>query len=320
MGGEWKQTSCNFCGIHCGLDVLVEDNHIIDVRPGKCTNIQKEPYCCRKGRSSKYHQDNPNRLNYPLKKVNGEFVRISWDQAYKEIGEKLRKILDEHGPRSVAFCNAGIGSDQSGIPMSTFTLKSMGGQYAYNPAGIEFGAPWWSHGRIIGHQGMAFEFGMDLDEPLDVFVLWGANTYVTHNWNQARRAIRNLSEDPDRMVICVDPRMSETARMADMHIMPKPGSDALLIRGIIALILDKGWQDQAFLDKYCSGWDKARNWYIGVDYKKIFDYVGVPIEQMEEFAHILCTREWTAHEDLGMICGRHSTLNCYLLTELVPRG
>lgn len=295
--------------------MLVEDNKVVDMRPSKYGHGPYGiPYCCRKGRSTRYFQDHPGRLNYPLKKVNGEFVRISWEQAYREIGEKLRSIVDRYGPKSFAICDMGLAGDQSEAAIIQASLAAMGGQYMYSPIGIEFAGVWWSHGRILGHQGMVCEAD---EENIDIMIFWGSNSYLTHQIVDARSVIRERSERPDQMVIVVDPRLSETARMADMHIHPRPGYDAIMIRGMISLILEKGWQDQDFLDKYCTGWDEARAWYDGFDYKAAFDLCGVPLQQMEEFCHLLSHNTWGVHQDLGLFCERNSTLNSYFLFQLM---
>lgn len=317
MAAEWKKSGCNICGIRCGLEILVEDNHILDVRPNVDGHGEDFPeiYCCRKGRSTRYFQENPNRLNYPLKKVNGEFVRISWDQAIQEIGQKLRKILDEHGPKSFAMATMGLAADQSEAGILISLLNAIGGQYAYSPIGIEFAGNWWSHGRVLGHQGMVTE----ADEAnIDIMIFWGSNAYVSHQILDARTVIRKRSEHPNQKVIVVDPRMSETARMSDLHIHPKPGLDAIMIRAMVSLILDKGWQDQDYLDKYTVGFPEARKkWFDGFDYRAAFELCDVPYEQMEDFCHLLSHNTWGVHQDLGLFCGRHSTLNSYMLYQLM---
>lgn len=95
------------------------------------------------------------------------------------------------------------------------------------------------------------------------------------------------------------------------------GLDAIMIRGLIALILDKGWEDKEYLEKYTTGWEKAVNWYRDFNYREAFDLAGVPLKQMEEFCHILTTTTWGVHQDLGLFFGRHSTLDSYLLYELM---
>ena len=83
--------------------------------------------------------------------------------------------------------------------------------------------------------------------------------------------------------------------MADLHIMPKPGSDALLLRALISIILEKGWHDQEFLDKYTVGWDKAKAWFENFDIDKALEVCGVPRDQAEQFAEILSTKKWGVH-------------------------
>jgi anaerobic selenocysteine-containing dehydrogenase len=133
---------------------------------------------------------------------------------------------------------------------------------------------------------------------------------------RARETIREFSEDPDRMVILVDPRLSETARMSDMHVALRPGTDALLVRAMIALILKEGWQDQAYIDKYVADFDQVKHWYENVDIEGSCRVAGVPYEQVRELCRILTTRKWGMHQDLGIFMGRHNTLSSFLLLAL----
>jgi anaerobic selenocysteine-containing dehydrogenase len=92
---EWKKTTCVMCAVCCGLEVKIEDNRIVKVRPDKNGPIS-EGYVCRKGMNIAYHQHNADRLLYPMKRAGDKFERISWDQAIGEIAEKLKKILYFH--------------------------------------------------------------------------------------------------------------------------------------------------------------------------------------------------------------------------------
>ncbi|MBQ3369809.1 MAG: molybdopterin-dependent oxidoreductase [Mogibacterium sp.] len=313
--GEWKSTGCNFCAMACNMQVYVEDDHILDVRPDPNPTRTEIPYCCRKGRSIKYFQENPERLNYPLKKVGDHYERISWEQAYREIGEKARAILDKYGPRVFAFVGGALANDQSDYAMASFIWEAIGSQYIYTPAGLEFMGHWWSNGRQTGNQGYFWE---EEYEGSDVFVLWGANSYVSHNliYGKGRFFFKEWAERPDKKVVVIDPRLSESARMADMHIQPRPGTDAVLARGLIALMLDLGIEDKEYLRKWCSDWDKARKWYEGFDYRKAFEFCEVPYEQMEEFAKMMKGKTVTIHQDLGIFCNRHNTISSFLINTV----
>ncbi|MCR5812675.1 MAG: molybdopterin-dependent oxidoreductase [Lachnospiraceae bacterium] len=311
---EWKQTSCYNCGVCCGLEVQIKDNRIVNVRPDKASMRSLGGYCCRKGRAMKYFQHNKNRLDYPMKRVGDEFIRISWEQALSEIGEKVKEIRAKYSPKAFGFYGVGLAVDQ--VPMFPLhDLKDfLGSQWAFNPLSVEFVSPWWANGKMIGKQfpppeGEAFES--------EVFICWGANTYVSHNVGNARFAIRDAAENPNRMFIAVDPCLTETSRMAQMHIMPKNGTDALLLRAIIAIILANGWEDKEYIAKYTSGWEKGRKWFEDFDIDAALRVCRVPKKQIMEFVRILCTKKWGVHADLGLFFGRHASLSVYLLNVLM---
>ncbi|MGL4369947.1 MAG: molybdopterin-dependent oxidoreductase, partial [Spirochaetota bacterium] len=313
--GQWHKTQCNMCAVSCAMEMEVEDNRIVNVRPDPDSPRTPHSYCCRKGRSSKYFSDHNERLDYPLKKVGDHFERISWEQAYKEIAEKTKAILDTHGPRSFAYCGGALGCAQGDLAfVNTSVLPMIGSQYVYNPVGLEFMGNWWSHGRIIGDQTLFCEPD---EKNLDVIILWGSNTYVAHNVGESRFLIRHLSEDPDKTVVVVDPRLSETARMADLHIPVRVGSDSLFLRGMLSLILDEGWQDQNYLDTYARDFNQVKPWLKGFEYKEAFRVCGVSYESAKEFCRLLCTKTWGVHQDLGLFCGRNNTMNSYLMVLLM---
>lgn len=310
--GEWKKTQCAMCVLSCGLEMEVENDKIVNVRPDK-ESVRSHGYCCRKGRTAKYYQDNPDRIDYPLKKVGDHFEKITWDQAIKEISQKANRIIKEHGARSVACIGGALTSAQAELVYARSLMSAIGSQYFYNAIGIEFMGSWWSHGKIFGNQMYFLEPD---DDNCEVLMFWGSNSYVLGQILNAREKIRSASQDTKRMVIAVDPRLSETARMADMHIMLRPGSDSLMLRGMIALILEKGWQDQKYIDKYVKDFEKIKSWFTNFDYKEAFRVSGVSCKQMEEFCKILTTKKWGVHQDLGVFMGRHNTMNCYLLLML----
>jgi len=308
---KWEKTACAMCSQSCGLEMEIENNRIINVRPDP-DNPHTKNYCCRKGRAAKYFQHNVDRLNYPLKRVGKEFVRISWEQAFKEIAEKQKEIMQKHGPRATAVVGEFLAASHGGGAMAAAFRKLVGTQYNYTPVGVEFMGMLWSHGKILGGN-----YWLEPDEDrTEVLVLWGSNSYVSHQMVNSRKTIRYFSEDPNHLVITVDPRVSETARMSDMHVALRPGTDALLMRAMIALILKEGWQNQAYLDRWVSDFDRVRHWYEDFDIEGACRVAGVPYEQIKGLCKILTTRKWGVHPDLGLFMGRHNTLSSFLLATL----
>ncbi|MBU3156542.1 molybdopterin-containing oxidoreductase family protein [Clostridium estertheticum] len=311
--GEWKRTNCNMCVQACGLEVQTENNMIVNVRPDP-KSPRSQNYCCRKGRSIKNYQHHTDRLNYPLKRVGNEFVKISWEQALKEIGEKLNQTLNEYGPRAIGTVGCSLPAAQANYAMAETFRKLVGTQNQFTAIGAEFMGPWWSYGKILGGQ---FNFADPDEARNEVLILWGTNTYVTHQIARARTIVREFSEDPEKMLILVDPRLSETARMADMHVAPRLGSDALLIRAMIALILREGWQHQDYLDEHALDFDKIKPWFTNVDIEESCRICQIPYEEVKKLCRILTTRKWGLHMDLGISMGRHNTLSPYLLIVMM---
>ncbi|HET6490368.1 MAG TPA: molybdopterin-dependent oxidoreductase, partial [Syntrophales bacterium] len=104
--GEWKKTSCVLCPQNCGLEVEIEENRIGKVRGDK-SNPRSLGYMCVKGANLPWHQHHAERLTHPLKKTDGGFVQISWEQAIAEIAEKIASIVKQHGPRSYVYMGGG---------------------------------------------------------------------------------------------------------------------------------------------------------------------------------------------------------------------
>ena len=310
--GEWKKTQCTVCGVSCGLEVEVENNEIISSRADP-DSPRSHGYACRKGRNTKFFMHHGDRLDYPMKRVNGELQRISWDQAILEIGNKLRAIVDQYGPRAVCGIGGASGGGQSELIFLKALINGLGGQYIFNPIGFEFLGNWWSHGKIYGDQ---VSFTEPDDTGCEVMVLWGSNSYVTHQMCDARKNIREASENPDKLLVVIDPRMSESARMADIHIANRPGTDAIMLKGLIALILRRGWENKEYCRKYVKDLDKIRPWFYTTNIEECFRVAGVTMEEMEKLAKIFTTRKWGVHQDLGIFCGRHSTLSSYLIIML----
>ena len=309
---DWKKTTCVLCANLCGLEVRVENNRIVKVRGDK-DNPRTEGYACRKGLNIIYYQHHADRLMHPLKKVGDTFERISWDQAIDEIAEKLSTIINEHGPRSLALMGGGtIGCVSQGI-LAVNVLGSLGSQYFYNALAQELTGRYWADGKTYGNQSL--QVTPHLDET-DMLLAFGWNPMMSHHTPQARRVLTKFSKDPDKLLVVVDPRISETAKIADIHLPIKPGTDALLYRAMISIILNEGWHDQAYIDKHVSGFETIRSFFIDFDAEAAIGVCELDYDKVREICHLFTTRKSCHHSDLGVLMGRHSTLISYLETVL----
>jgi anaerobic selenocysteine-containing dehydrogenase len=309
---DWRKTGCVLCAQNCGLEVLVEDNRMVKVRPDK-DNLRSRGYACRKGLNVIYHQYPKDRLTEPLKKVGDSFKPISWDQAIAEIAEKMTELVHQYGPRCLAYMGASAQGGHFEGAFGLTMLRSMGSQYFYSSAGQEFSGIWWVLGRMLGRQYNVI--GPD-EEKSEMLVGWGWNGMMSHQMPRAPKVLKGFSQDAERLLVVIDPRRSETAATADIHLPVRPGTDALLIKAMIAIIVSQGWEAKDYIHKYVEGWDKVQPWFEGFDAKAAIEVCQLDYEQVRELCRLMTTKRWGMHPDLGIYMGRHSTLNSYFMNTL----
>ena len=304
----WQQTGCVLCAQNCGLLVQIADNRIVKVK-GDQENPRSKGYLCRKGANIANFQHNEDRLKVPLKKSGRGFAEISWEQAYEEIGRKLRRNVDDHGPHALAYIGGGGQGCHFEAAFAASLLKGLGSQYHYSPLAQELTGYFWCTGRMLGRQ---HRFPIPDENGADMLLAIGWNGMVSHQMPRAPLVLKEFARNPDKLLAVIDPRKSETARAADIHLAITPGSDALLARAMIAIILEEGWEDREYLERYTSGLADISPWFASFDAKKALAVCGVDYQQVKDLCRELGTRKWCMHTDLGVIMNRHSTLASYL--------
>ncbi|MDO4539598.1 MAG: molybdopterin-dependent oxidoreductase [Syntrophomonadaceae bacterium] len=308
--GEWKKSSCVLCAQDCGLEMWVEDNRIVRVRGDK-DNPRSQGYCCRKGLSLAHYAHNDDRLRYPLKKVGDHHERISWEQAIKEIAEKLLAIRDEHGGRAFAYMGGGSTGGQMEVGLGLRLLSFLGSRYYYSSLAQEFSNAYWVDGRVAGKQGMVSIADVHKAETV---VAWGWNGWMSHQEPRTRELIKELKKDPRRRLIVVDPRVSETAERCDIHLQLKPGTDTMLLKAMIRIILDHGWEDKGFIAEHVSGWEQTAPLFDGFDARRaITEVCGLDYDAVLEATRLIARTKSCIHQDLGIYTNRNSTINNYML-------
>ena len=305
---DWRKTSCVLCGQNCGLEVITEGSKIVKVRGDK-ENPRSQGYVCRKGASIMYFQNNPERLKYPLKRVGDRFERVSWDQALDEISAKLKDIVKSHGPRSVAYMGGGGQGCHFEAAFGVRFLHGLGSKNHYSPLAQELTGFFWVNGKAFGRQYMASFPDM---EGSDFLVFWGANPMVSHDIPNAPIALRNKKKEPGFLLAVVDPRVTETARLADIHLRLRPGTDALLFKAMIKILLTEGLVPNNYLATNVNGFEAIRGWFDDVNVEDNCRICGLDVNAVKEFTRLFSTRKTAMRSDLGILMGRHSTLTSYL--------
>ena len=115
---------------------------------------------------------------------------------------------------------------------------------------------------------------------------------MSHQMPRARKVLKAFSKDPDRTLVVIDPRKSETAAIADIHIPVRPGTDSLLAKAMVAMIVEQGWERADYLVQHVEGWDKIRGWFDGFDIRAALDVCQVDYDQVYAVCRLMAQKKW----------------------------
>lgn len=279
------------CWDSCGFKVTVEDGKVVKVDGDEKHPVTKGKICGR-GRMLVDRTNSPDRLLYPMKKVNGEFEPISWEQALDEIAHKLKSLKSHYGTTSVLhshdYANSGL---LTNLDQRFFNLyggvTELTGSICWG-AGIE--AQTWDMGDSYAHS------------PTDIFnskniVVWGRNVARTnmHLYQSLQEAKKNGAT-----LYVIDPIYNATAKIAHKYITIKPGMDGLLAVGIMKEIFRLDLEDVDFIQHYSSGFEDLHQLLQSITLKEISERTEVPVEVMTELAHVYGKRPTSTFLGLGM--------------------
>jgi anaerobic selenocysteine-containing dehydrogenase len=252
---QWRKSACNLCYVNCGIEVLVDQDRITKVR-GDRDNPKSQGYICNKAPRIPYYAHHKDRLTSPLRRrADGGFEEIDWDTAIAEIAARLRAIADTHGGNSIAIYGGGGQGNHSGGAYSRAVMTALGMKYRFNALSQEKTGDFWVNGHMFGSQ--TCHTAEDIHH-CDLLLVIGANPWLAHGFPNARDLLNQIRKDPDRRLIVIDPRRTETAEMADLHLAVRPGADAFLLGAILAMLLRRDGLDHAFLEAHTTGFAEVK--------------------------------------------------------------
>ncbi len=311
MSASSHPTACILCSRNCGLTAEIADGRFVRIRGDDAHPVSKG-YLCQKAARLAHYQDHADRLTHPLKRQpDGSYLPVSWDTALGEIADRLRAIRAAHGGDSFAFVGGGgQGNHLGGAYGSRQLLAAMGSRYVYSSLAQEKTGDFWLNGRMFGRQ--TCHTTEDV-EHAEVVLFIGCNPFQSHGIPNARDVLRDLKKDPQRTMVVIDPRRTETAKQADVHLQLRPGTDAFLLAALLAVIVRDELIDRDFLAAHCDGYDAVEAALKAVPIADYAARADVPLAEIERVAHRFATAKTACVRiDLGIQHTLHSTLNGYL--------
>ena len=312
---DWRKTACNLCYVNCGLEVLVENDRISKVR-GDRDNPKSQGYLCNKATRVPFYAHHRDRLTTPLRRrADGGFDAIDWNTAIAEIAARLRDVVDRHGGKSLALYGGGGQGNHAGGAYATALLRALGSRHVFNALSQEKTGDFWVNGHMFGSQ--TCHTAEDVHH-CDLLFVIGANPWIAHGFPNARDHLNDIRKDPNRKMIVIDPRRSETAERADLHLAGRPGTDAFLLGAILARLIQRDAVDHAFIEQHTTGYAEVRDALLRIPVEQWAEAADIPLEQIEQCVDmIVAAKAMTVRVELGIQQGINSTLNSYLEKLLI---
>jgi len=318
MNNKKTKTYCRICEAHCGLEVEVSaDDKIIGVKPDKQHPVSKG-YACIKGTGIGALHHDPDRLNYPLKRINGQLVRVSWQQAISEIGEQVSSLRQQYSNRSIAMYqgNPTYFSFQNIMYSSAF-LESLDSPNIFASHSIDgnnkYEVATQMYGRSMVHP------VADL-ENTNFFMCFGSNPIVSQmSVIQVLNPMQKFKTIEARggKVIFIDPRRTETAEKVGEHVFIKPGTDVYLLLAMLHVITHEHKYDTRYAESFALGVnafiDNAKQW----DPECVAQITGIKAEIIRQMALQYRDADGAAlYMSTGLNMGPFGTLSYWLVQGL----
>ncbi len=313
---ESKATFCRICEAGCGLIAEVADGRVTKLRPDEA-HVVSRGYACVKGiRYTEVHASS-DRVETPLKRVDGRFVAISWADALREIGERVRSIRTQHGDQSIGMY---VGNPAAfSLPHPLFAqmfLASLGSRNLFTSGSQD------CNNKFVVAEAM---YGSALYQPvpdidhMQCFIVLGANPAISHmSFMQLPRPVERLKAIEKRggKVYLVNPRRTETAAQLGEHVFIRPDCDVFLLLSFARELFARGRVDP-FVAKACEGVDELARIVEPWTSERTARVTGIAVATLDAMMdHYFAANGAALYCSTGVNQGKHGSLAYWLLNAI----
>ncbi|WP_298882946.1 nitrate reductase [uncultured Polaribacter sp.] len=280
------KTTCSYCGVGCGIIVKKDINNKVFVEGDKDHPVNKG-LLCSKGMNLHYvANDTSDRILYPEMRWSRSHPRerVSWDTALDRAANVFKSIIKKHGPDSVAFYVSGQSLTEEYYIANKLTKGFIGTNNIDTNSRLCMSSAVVGYKKTFGEDSVPISYE-DIDLA-DCFLITGANPAWCHPI-LFRRIEKRKEENPNVKIIVIDPRKTDSANFADLHLQLKPGTDVVLYNAIGRRLYKKGLIDEDFIKKHTQGFDAYKEIIFGTTLKKASKICGVPENDIEKAAEMI---------------------------------
>ncbi|BBY58678.1 molybdopterin oxidoreductase family protein [Mycolicibacterium sarraceniae] len=276
---------CPLCEATCGMVLTIDDNDRVSAARGDRDDVFSHGFICPKGASFGELDNDPDRLQNPLVRRDGELVETTWAQAFAAATEGLQRVIAGTGGASVAVYLGNPNAHTiAGSLYGPVVIKSLGTKQVYSASTLDQMPKHVACGYLYGNP-VAFTVP-DLDRT-DYLVILGANPLVS-NGSLATAAdfpgkIKALRRRGGTLVV-IDPSRTRTAELADRHLAVRPGSDAALLFAIVHVLFDEDLVELGRLAEHVTGLERVRAAAADFPPAAVADHCGVDADEIRTLA------------------------------------
>ncbi len=288
------------CPDTCSMIFTVEDGKVLGVKGNPDHPMTRGGLCVKLKDYEKRHY-HPDRVLHPLRRTgpkgSKQFERISWDEALEEVTTRWKSIIEEHGPEAIIpYSYLGHQGLVHGLNGGDAFFNRMGATVCERTFCGEGSCTAWL--LTVGPTA-----GVDPESYIHskYILIWACNSVSTnlHHWTIVKEAKKAGAK-----VVVIDAYKSRTAKEADWHICPKPGTDGALAMAVISSIIDQGLVDQDYVDNYTEGFHALKERASERTPEWAAEITGIPAEEIRTFAKELATSQPAAIR-IGVALERH---------------
>ncbi|MDP3512582.1 MAG: molybdopterin-dependent oxidoreductase, partial [Sulfuritalea sp.] len=277
---EIRRTICTHCSVGCAIDAEVVNGVWVGQEPVFDSPLNLGAHCA-KGASVREHGHGEMRLKYPMKLVDGKYQKISWDQALKEISEKLLAIRKKDGPDAVYWIGSSKHNNEQSYLLRKF-VSFWGTNNCDHQARICHSTTVSGVANTWGYGAMTNSYN-DMQNAKAIFFM-GSNAAEAHP--VAMLHVLHAKEAGAKIIVA-DPRFTRTAAKADQYVRFRSGTDIPVIWGVLHHIFKNGWEDKKYIEDRVYGMDKVREEVAKWTPEKVQEVSGVPGEVLLQVAETM---------------------------------
>ncbi|WP_308993747.1 molybdopterin-dependent oxidoreductase [Mariniflexile litorale] len=280
------KTTCSYCGVGCGIVVKTDTNNQVFVEGDKDHPVN-HGMLCSKGMNLHYVvNDTSDRILYPEMRWSRSHPRerVSWDDALDRAARVFKSIIKKHGPNSVAFYVSGQSLTEEYYIANKLTKGFLGTNNIDTNSRLCMSSAVVGYKKTFGEDSVPISYE-DI-ELADCFLITGANPAWCHPI-LFRRIEQHKEKNPEVQIIVVDPRKTDSANFADLHLQLIPGTDVILYNAIARCLYKRGLIDEDFIKNHTEGFTDYKEQIFGTSLKEASRICGVPETDIRKAADMI---------------------------------